>query len=68
MKALKAEELEKPFDEGSDVFQYLEVSKARRPALEQKRAHVDFPVWMIHLLDKEARRLGVPRRSIIKLG
>ena len=22
--------------------------------------NVDFPEWMIHLLDKEARRLGVP--------
>jgi hypothetical protein len=26
---------------------------------------VDFPVWMIHSLDKEAKRLGVPRQSII---
>ena len=28
---------------------------------------VDFPIWMIHSLDKEAQRLGVPRQSIIKL-
>jgi hypothetical protein len=28
---------------------------------------VDFPLWMIHLLDKEAKRLGVPRQSIIKV-
>ena len=34
---------------------------------EQKRVNVDFPLWMIHQLDKEAKRLGVPRQSIIKV-
>ncbi len=34
---------------------------------EQKRVNVDFPLWMIHSLDKEAKRLGVPRQSIIKI-
>ncbi|NLW34205.1 type II toxin-antitoxin system BrnA family antitoxin [Syntrophorhabdus aromaticivorans] len=64
---MKAEEFDKKFDEGEDVSQYLDVSKARRPVQEQKRVNVDFPLWMIHLLDKEAKRLGVPRQSIIKL-
>jgi hypothetical protein len=39
----------------------------RRPALEQRRVNVDFPSWMIESLDREARRLGVTRRSIIKV-
>jgi len=43
------------------------VKKVRRPEQEQKRVNVDFPVWMIQLLDKEAKRLGVPRQSIIKV-
>ena len=64
---MKAEEIDKRFDEGEDVSQYLDISKARRPAQEQKRVNVDFPLWMIQLLDKEAKRLGVPRQSIIKL-
>ena len=64
---MKAKEFEKKFDEGKDVSQYLDISKARRPVQEQKRVNVDFPVWMIQLLDKEAKRLGVPRQSIIKL-
>lgn len=34
---------------------------------EQKRINVDFPLWMIRLLDKEAKRLGVLRQAIIKL-
>ena len=64
---MKAREFDKKFDEGGDIFQHLDMSKARRPEQEQKRVNVDFPVWMIQLLDKEERRLGVPRQSIIKV-
>ena len=65
---MKAEEFDKKVDEGEeDVLQYLDISKARRPIQEQKRVNVDFPLWMIQLLDKEAKRLGVPRQSVIKL-
>ena len=67
MKAIKAKEIEKKFNEGEDISKYLDISKARKPAPEQKRVNVDFPLWMIQLLDKEARRLGVPRQSIIKV-
>ena len=64
---MKAKEFDKRFDEGRDISKHLDVSKAKRPEQEQKRVNVDFPVWMIHMLDKEARRLGVPRQSIIKV-
>ncbi len=64
---MKAKEFDKNFDRGEDVSEYLDISKARRGVQEQKRVNVDFPVWMIQLLDKEAKRLGVPRQSIIKL-
>ena len=64
---MKAREFDKKFDEGGDVSHHFDISKARRPEQEQKRVNVDFPVWMIQLLDKEARRLGVPRQSIIKV-
>jgi len=64
---MKAREFDKKFDEGGNISQYLDMSKATRPEQEQKRVNVDFPVWMIQLLDKEARRLGVPRQSIIKV-
>ena len=64
---MKANELEKRFDAGKSVKRYLDLSKATRPNQEQKRVNVDFPRWMIHLRDKEARRLGVPRQSIIKI-
>jgi len=64
---MKAKEIDKKFDKGESITKYLDISKAKRPEQEQKRVNVDFPLWMIHLLDKEARRLGVPRQSIIKV-
>ncbi|MDO8291079.1 MAG: CopG family transcriptional regulator, partial [Parvibaculum sp.] len=45
----------------------LDIKSARRVAQEQKRVNVDFPVWMIESLDREASRLGVTRQSIIKM-
>lgn len=64
---MRAKELDKKFDEGEDISIYLDVSKAHRPEQEQKRVNVDFPLWMIHQLDKESKRLGVSRQSIIKV-
>ena len=64
---MKAKDLDKKFDSGEDITEFLDISKAKRPAQDQKRVNVDFPVWMIHSLDKEAKRLGVPRQSIIKI-
>ena len=64
---MKAKDFDKKFDEGQDVTKQLDFSKARRPEQEQKRVNVDFPLWMIQSLDKEAKRLGVPRQSVIKV-
>ena len=65
---MKAKDLDKIFDEGDiDINDYLDLSKAFRPGQEQKRVNVDFPVWMIDRLDREAGRLGVPRQSLIKV-
>ena len=64
---MKARELDRKFDAGEDITGSLDLKRARRPVQEQKRVNVDFPVWMIHSLDKEAKRLGVTRQSIIKV-
>jgi hypothetical protein len=64
---MKPDELERKFDAGEDISKYLDLSKIRRPGQEQKRVNVDFPVWMVRCLDRVAKRLGVPRQSIIKL-
>jgi hypothetical protein len=64
---MKAKEFDDKFDRGEDVTSALDLSKARRPTEEQRRVNVDFPAWMIESLDREARRLGVTRQSIIKV-
>lgn len=65
---MKAEELDKLFDEGKgDILPYLDLAKAVRPGLQAKRVNVDFPEWMLVRLDLEADRLGVPRQSLIKV-
>jgi hypothetical protein len=64
---MKASDFDKKFDENKNIIKDLDLTKAKRPKQEQKRINVDFPLWMIDLLDKEAKRLGVPRQSIIKV-
>jgi len=64
---MKAKELDKKFDDGEDITKFLDLSRSKRPGREQRRVNVDFPAWMIEQQDKEARRLGVTRQSIIKV-
>ena len=65
---MKASELEEKFDEGvEDVIDEFGLPSATRPNREQKRVNVDFPLWMVESLDREAQRLGVTRQSIIKV-
>lgn len=63
----KASNFDKNFDDGANIMEHLDLSKARRPAEEQKRINMDVPVWMLDALDREAKRLGVTRQSIIKV-
>jgi hypothetical protein len=64
---MKANELDKRFDEGQDISDQLDLAAARRPNREQRRVNVDFPAWMVESLDREAKRLGVTRQSVIKV-
>jgi hypothetical protein len=64
---MKAKEFDRKFDRGGDVSGHLDVSRARRAGQEPRRVNVDFPEWMIGSLDREARRLGITRQSIIKV-
>ncbi len=65
---MKAKNLDKKFDSGEDeIVTDLDLSTAVKPNQNQKRVNVDFPIWMIESLDREASRIGVTRQSIIKL-
>ena len=64
---MKADEFDAAFETGEEIVEYLDLLTARRPNQEIKRVNVDFPKWMVESLDKEARKLGVTRQSIIKV-
>jgi hypothetical protein len=64
---MKAKELDQKFDNGEDIIDSLDLSRAKRTMQDQKRVNVDFPAWMLESLDKEASRVGVTRQSIIKI-
>ena len=63
---IKAEDLDSKFEDGEDISQYLDLRRAQRSGLDQRRISVDFPSWMVWELDREVKRLGVTRQSIIK--
>ncbi|CAA6822977.1 MAG: CopG antitoxin of type II toxin-antitoxin system [uncultured Sulfurovum sp.] len=73
MKKITAEEFDAKFDNGEDIDEYLDFSTAirlkdvKKLKTETKKVNVDFPEWVIESLDKEAKRIGVTRQSIIKV-
>ena len=64
---MKTHEFDRAFDDGEDVSEHLNWSRAERPNLGTRRVNVDFPAWVVAALDREAKTLGVPRQSLIKL-
>jgi hypothetical protein len=64
---ISAKELDRRFDAGEDISRFLDWDNAQRPGLEQRRVNVDLPAWMIGSLDREAKRVGVTRQSIVKV-
>ena len=65
---MKASELDKQFDDNQDdILEYFDTSKIRMINEEPKRVNIDFPVWMIKSLDKEAKHVGVSRQAVIKM-
>lgn len=63
---MKATEFDEHFDNGGDIEAFVDMAKASRPN-RTKRVNVDFPLWMIEALDREARHLGVTRQALVKI-
>jgi len=73
MKKISAKEFDEKFDSGEDISENLDFSKAvkvsdfEQKTFKTKKINVDFPENIIVLLDKEAKKIGVTRQSIIKV-
>ena len=63
IKKISSADFDRIFERGEDISSYLDFKKA----VVVKRVNVDFPSWMIHLLDKEALKLNVSRQAVIKM-
>jgi hypothetical protein len=65
---MQTTELDKKFDENEeDVLDEFDLKSVKKLNYKQKRINIDFPIWIIEALDKEANRIGVTRGSIIKM-
>ena len=75
------ENLLEKFDAGEDVSDYFDLENAVMVYPEEKvavrhvkvnledetrRVNVDFPLWVVDALDREAKRIGVGRQAVIK--
>ncbi len=65
-KSLPAEELDRMFDAGEDISEYIDRDSTRPLNAEIKRVNVDMPLWMLNALDREADRLNISRQAVIK--
>jgi hypothetical protein len=66
-RTISAEELDKKFDDGEDVSEYFDWTSARPVFETPQRVNIDFPRWVVNRLDRESRRLGVSRQSLVKM-
>ncbi len=62
-KWITAAEFDRKFDAGEDITPYLDLKNA----IVVQRVNVDFPSWMVHMLDREALKLNVSRQAVIKM-
>ncbi len=64
-KKISAKEFDRAFEHG-DVTKYLDF-KTLKVNYPVQRINVDIPKEMLHGVDQEAARIGVPRTSLIKM-
>jgi CopG antitoxin of type II toxin-antitoxin system len=67
MNKISAEEFDRRFDDGEDMSDFIDWSRATRPGLMAKRVNVDMPAHMVARLDDHAKRRGVTRQALIKM-
>jgi predicted DNA binding CopG/RHH family protein len=67
-KAKTAEEFDRRFDQGEDIFDLADIKPddIKRPGLEYQRINIDIPAPMLQRLDYQAALRGITRQSLIK--
>ena len=62
-KKISAAAFDRKFDRSEDITAYLDLKNAT----VVQRVNVDFPSWMVEMLDQEAIKMNVSRQAIIKM-
>jgi len=64
---MNAKEFDQKFDDGEeDIIEMLDLSQAKRPLATQKMLSIELPIWMIELINQEAKRLGVTPQAVVQ--
>ena len=63
---MKATELDRMFDDGEDLNEYLDLTRIRHPNRAQQRLTVDLPTPLVRSLDQMADRLGITTPALIQ--
>ena len=65
MKKATAEELEKMFEDGIDMTEYMDLKNIQHIHPQPKQISITIPPWLVDSLDKEAERRGIARKAMI---
>ena len=66
-KTISGEELDRRFDDGEDILDYLDLENPvveHHPPL-QRRVTLTMPAWMVDELDDEAENLSISRNAVV---
>ncbi len=66
MKTITAEELDRKFDDGEDIDDHLDWSRARRGLEHFEPVEIALPLGVVNGLDRMAEKLGVTREILIQ--
>jgi hypothetical protein len=74
MQTITANELEKKFDNGEDVSEYMDFSKVQKLTIllkqqsdEYEEVKISFPKKFIQVIDEKVKDIGVNREAFIKM-
>ena len=69
MASIRSDELERAFDAGEDITEYMDMSTLERPNQSPafRRISMDVPEEVVRSLDRAARRMGINRQAVIKV-
>lgn len=72
MKKISTKKFDEMFDNNESTIDYLDTSKIAsfkelKENIKFKSVNIDFPEYIVYQLDKQAKKIGITRQSLIKI-